>query len=144
MLGYGPVERGAVGDEISALLARDEEPVCTHCTFFQTSFRSLNLAMTWTRIDTAEQAARFLEHVGSFHDSCLHEAHILSEHFVGLDLRMGFGSGWETRRRCPSSGSTVRPRRSSSSSRKCDISTSHRRLNTWLSSTTLRCWSATA
>jgi hypothetical protein len=55
--------------------------------------------MTWTRISTAEQAADFLESVNDFHDGCLREAHVWTEHYVGPELSMGIGLGWDTRAR---------------------------------------------
>jgi hypothetical protein len=51
----------------------------------------------WHAITTPDEAAAFLALVGDFHDGCLREAHLWTEHSVADDLSMGIGLGWDTR-----------------------------------------------
>ena len=53
----------------------------------------------WQAITTPDEAAAFLALVGDFHDGCLREAHLWTEHFVADDLSMRIGLGWDTHAR---------------------------------------------
>lgn len=53
----------------------------------------------WMEIKSQEDANGLMKIFGGFHDSCIREAHIWTEHYVGKDLSMGIGVGLDTRAR---------------------------------------------
>ena len=50
----------------------------------------------WHAIQSPAEASTFEELVGRFHDGCIHELHVITEHFVNESLRMGVGLEWDT------------------------------------------------
>lgn len=52
--------------------------------------------MSWQEITSQAEADAFMAHVGDFHDGCLREAHVWTEHWVGNDLAMAIGSDFDT------------------------------------------------
>jgi hypothetical protein len=42
----------------------------------------------WNEVKTQQEADRLMELFGDFHDSCLREAHLWTEHYVSNDLSM--------------------------------------------------------
>ena len=42
----------------------------------------------WNAVETQREAERLMEVFGDFHDSCLHEAHLWTDHYVSDDLSM--------------------------------------------------------
>ncbi len=53
--------------------------------------------MTWTRVQTQEDAADLMVQFGDFHDGVLREAHLRTEHWVSDGLAMAIGIGLDTR-----------------------------------------------
>jgi len=55
--------------------------------------------MSWQPIITQHEADAFMHLVGDFHDGCVRETHLWTEHYVADDLAMGVGVGADARMR---------------------------------------------
>lgn len=55
--------------------------------------------MTWIEIQSQSDAAALMRSFGGFHDCCLREAHIWTEHSVGDDLAMTCSGNFDTKAR---------------------------------------------
>jgi hypothetical protein len=56
-------------------------------------------SMSWKSVTTSANVAELLGAFGGFHDSCLRECHVWTEHWVGGDFAMAINTEWETHAR---------------------------------------------
>lgn len=53
--------------------------------------------MDWKNISTQDDADRLMKIFGEFHDACVREAHLWTDHWVDRDLRMACGYNLDNR-----------------------------------------------
>lgn len=59
--------------------------------------KGLDMNHTWNEIKGTVDINNFMEHFGWFHDSCLKELHLYTEHHVDADLSMSISPNLDCR-----------------------------------------------
>jgi hypothetical protein len=55
--------------------------------------------MNWSEVKTQADADALMEAFGCFHDGCIRESHLWTDHWVSEDLSMSCPANWDNRLR---------------------------------------------